>query len=128
MATSRHGDFGLYRRLARQARSSWASIAALFVVGLLATPLALLTPLPLKIAVDSVLGSHPLPGLLDALVPRTVAGAPNGMLLFVAALAVLIAFLAQLQAFAQKYLSAIAGEKLLLEFRARIFRHLQRVS
>jgi ATP-binding cassette subfamily B protein len=128
MTRARYGDLGLYRRLARQARSSWASIAALFVVGLLATPLALLTPLPLKIAVDSVLGSHPLPRFLDALVPRAVAETPNAMLLFVAALAVLIAFLAQLQAFAQKYLSAAAGEKLVLNFRARIFRHLQRVS
>ena len=128
MSTSRHGDVALYRRLARQARSSWASIAGLFVVGLLATPLALLMPLPLKIAVDSVLGPHPLPRFLDVLVPEAVARTPNAMLLLVAVLAVLIAAFSQMQLFAQKYLSAVAGEQLVLDLRARIFRHLQRVS
>src|SRR5436190_21994302 len=64
MTTPHYADFALYRRLARQARIAWRSIAALFLVGLLATPLALLTPLPLKIAVDSVLGARPLPPFL----------------------------------------------------------------
>ena len=36
---------------------------------MLAAPLALLTPVPLAIAVDSVIGSQPLPGFLDAIVP-----------------------------------------------------------
>jgi len=80
MTTSRYGDFALYRRLARQARSSWPYIAMLFLVGLLASPLALLAPLPLKIAVDSVLGSRPLPRFLDALVPTAVTRAPTVLL------------------------------------------------
>src|SRR5207245_5754009 len=58
-------DLALYRRLARQAAASWHLVAVLFLVSLLASPLALLAPLPLKIAVDSVLGSRPLPGLLE---------------------------------------------------------------
>jgi len=33
----------------------------MLLLSLLAPPLALLTPLPLKIAVDNVLGGHPLP-------------------------------------------------------------------
>src|SRR5207249_10679793 len=63
-------DLALHRRLARQAAASWHLVAVLFLVSLLASPLALLAPLPLKIAVDSVLGSRPLPGLLDALLDR----------------------------------------------------------
>src|SRR5918994_4662822 len=126
--TSGYADLGLYRRLARQARSSWSHITALFLVGLLASPLALLTPLPLKIAVDSVLGSRPLPGFLDVLVPAAVTRTPTLLLVLVVALTVLIAFLSQLQAFAHRYLSAAAGEKLVLDFRARIFRQLQRLS
>jgi len=128
MTTSRYGELGLYRRLARQTRSSWLSIAALFLVGLLASPLALLTPLPLKIAVDSVLGSRPLPGFLNALVPATVTRTPTVLLMFVAAFALFIALLSQLQALASKYLTAAAGELIVLDFRARIFRHLQRLS
>ena len=85
MTTSPYGDFTLYRRLARHTRSSWPSIAALFVVGLLATPLALLTPLPLKIAVDNVLGSRPLPHFLDVVVPAAITRTPMSLLLSVAA-------------------------------------------
>src|SRR5437867_7510800 len=128
MTRSRLGDFALYRRLARHTRSSWPSIAALFLVGLLATPLALLAPLPLKIAVDSVLGGHPLPRFLDALVPRSVSGSTAGLLLLVAAVAVLVTLLGELQGLATKYLSAAAGEREVRDFRARLFGHLQRLS
>src|SRR6266699_1449963 len=102
MKTSRFGDFALYRRLARHTRASWSSITGLVLVGLLATPLALLTPLPLKIAVDSVLGSRPLPHFLGVLVPATVTTSPFVLLAFVAALTLLIALLTQLQALASK--------------------------
>jgi ATP-binding cassette subfamily B protein len=121
-------DLALFRRLLQQARPHWLRLATLFAVGLLASPLTLLAPLPLKIGVDTVLGSHPLPGWLDALVPTAVARTPAALLVLVAILALLIALLSQLQAFATTYLTAAAGERLVLDFRARIFRHLQRLS
>jgi hypothetical protein len=34
----------------------------MLLLGLLWSPMALLTPLPLKIAVDSAIGAEPLPG------------------------------------------------------------------
>jgi ATP-binding cassette subfamily B protein len=128
MARSRYGDLEIYARLARQARSSWPPIAGLFLVGLLATPLTLLTPLPLKLAVDSVLGSRPLPPALAAVIPAAITRTPAALLVFIAALALLIALLTQLQALASKYLTAVAGERLVLDFRTAIFRHLQRLS
>ena len=120
-------DLALYRRLARQAVPIWPLVAALFLVGLLATPLALLAPLPLKIAVDTVLGSRPLPTLLASLLPPAMRS-PSGVLVLVAVLAILIAVATQLQVAAQKYLTVLAGERLQLDFRARIFQHLQRLS
>src|SRR5438046_6809293 len=125
MATSRFGDLRLYRRLADQARSSWRSIVGLFLLSLLASPLALLAPMPLKIAVDSVLNSRPLPGFLRPLVPAAVARSPTALLLLVAALAVLITLLSQLQSLARAYLTAAAGERLVLDVRARISPRLQ---
>jgi ATP-binding cassette subfamily B protein len=121
-------DLALFRRLLQQARSHSLRLATLFAVGLLASPLALLAPLPLKIGVDSVLDSRPLPRLLDAVVPTAIARTPATLLVLVAILALLIALLTQLQAFAATYLTAAAGERLVLDFRARIFRHLQRLS
>ena len=61
---------------------------------MLSSVFTLLTPLPLKIAVDSVIGSKPLPGPLDAL-PRAVSGSHTGILIFAAALFVLITLLKQ---------------------------------
>src|SRR3989442_1103956 len=104
-------DLALYRRLARQAAASWHLVAVLFLVSLLASPLALLAPLPLKIAVDSVLGSRPLPGLLDALLPEGATRSTAGLLILVAALAVFIALANQLQVTVQKYLTVLAGER-----------------
>src|SRR6266498_2683524 len=60
-------DFPLYRRLLDETRPYRLHIVGVFVLSLLASPLALLTPVPLKVAVDSVLDSHPVPHALDAL-------------------------------------------------------------
>jgi len=121
-------DLALYRRLARQAAPMWRLVAAVFVVGLLASPLALLAPLPLKIGVDNVLGSRPLPTWVAALLPASVARSTSALLALVAVLAILIAVATQLQVAAQKYLTVLAGERLQLDFRARLFQHLQRLS
>src|SRR5262245_32417467 len=69
MATSGYGDLVLLRRLLRQVQPYWALITASFLLSLLAGPLALLIPLPLQIAVDSAVGSRPLPDVLIALLP-----------------------------------------------------------
>ncbi|HEX9347740.1 MAG TPA: ATP-binding cassette domain-containing protein [Gemmatimonadales bacterium] len=121
-------DLALYRRLARQAAPMWRLVAAVFVVGLLASPLALLAPLPLKIGVDTVLGSRPLTAWVAALLPASVARSSSALLALVAVLAILIAVATQLQVAAQKYLTVLAGERLQLDFRARLFQHLQRLS
>ena len=55
----------------------------LFLLSLLSTPLALLAPLPLKIVVDSVIGSEPLPGFLLTLLPGAVLGIVGGLYNFI---------------------------------------------
>src|SRR5574341_1459913 len=93
-----YGDLTLYRRLLAQARPYWAHIFALLLLGLLSTPIALLTPLPLKIAVDSVSGSEPFPGFLEPLVPAGVESSRNAVFLLAASLLVVIVLLNQIQA------------------------------
>src|SRR5438094_918149 len=53
------GNVALYRKLLRQTLPYWAGIAGLFALGLLASAVALLNPVPLKLVVDSVLGTRP---------------------------------------------------------------------
>ena len=75
----------LYRRLLTYARPYWPHILLVFVLQLLSTPLALLGPLPLKIAVDTVLGSRPLPAWLRTVIPDDWTGSATAMLSLAAA-------------------------------------------
>jgi ATP-binding cassette, subfamily B, bacterial len=118
----------VYRRLFAEARPFSLHIAGLLVLSVLSALFTLLIPLPLKIAVDNVIGSHPLPGLLDSVLPDAVARSSTGVLVFAVGLLVVIMLLKQLEEFASLVLSTYAGQKLLLSFRARLFRHVQRLS
>jgi ATP-binding cassette subfamily B protein len=118
----------LYRRLFAEARPFSLHITGLLLLSVLSALLTLLIPLPLKIAVDNVIGSQPLPGLLDSVLPNAVSGSGTDVLVLAVVLLVLIMLLKQLEEFASLVLSTYAGQKLLLSFRARLFRHVQRLS
>jgi len=118
----------LYARLLRQAQPYWLHLAALFVVSLLSIPLALLIPLPVKIAVDNVISSHSLPGFFEAVLPAAATRSGAGVLVFAALLLVSIALLEQIQGLFSSLLRTYLGEKLVLTFRAQLFHHAQRLS
>src|SRR5437867_2360659 len=122
------GDVVLFRRLLSQARPYWPHVAALFLLSLLSSPLSLLAPLPLKIAVDSVIGSHPLPHVIAPLVPEAIAHSPAALLAIAVGLLGAVALLRQLQGLTNTLLQAYVKEKLVQNFRARLFRHVQRLS
>lgn len=124
----RYSDSTLYRRLLRQARPYWLHVTGVFLISLLSTPIALLTPLPLKIAVDSALGDHPLPGPLAAVLPNSLTQPGTGIVFVAAGLVVAVALLRQIQELSSTLLRTYAGERLVLEFRALLFRHVQRLS
>jgi ATP-binding cassette subfamily B protein len=118
----------VYRRLAAEARPFSLHIGGLLILSVLSSISTLLIPVPLKIAVDNVIGSHPLPGVLDALLPNAVTSSSTEVLVLAVVLLVLFMLLKQLVEFATLVLSTYAGQKLLLSFRARLFRHVQRLS
>jgi ATP-binding cassette subfamily B protein len=118
----------VYRRLAAYARPYWPQILLVLLLQLLATPLALLGPVPLKIAVDTVIGSRPLPGWLQAALPASLTGSATMLLGLAAALLVLTAVLGSLLDMATGLLQTYTGEKLAQDFRSRLFRHVQRLS
>jgi ATP-binding cassette subfamily B protein len=126
MASSRRSASSLYRRLLGQARPYWLHIAGVLLLGLLATPVALLTPLPLKIVVDSVLGSHPLPRFLDFLAPAEPSA--TSLLALAIVLVIAIALLGRLVELGSLLLRTYTGEMLVLNFRSMLFRHVQRLS
>ena len=128
MATVKPSDFVLYRRLLQQTRPYWPHIVGIFLIDLLATPLSLLGPIPLKIAVDTVVGSAPLPSFLVAVLPEAATRSGFGLLIMAAILQIVVVLLSQLQGLGSHVLRTHTGEGLTLDFRARLFRHVQRLA
>jgi ATP-binding cassette, subfamily B, bacterial len=117
-----------WRRVAREVRPFRRHLGILLALNLAGSALALLLPVPLKIAVDSVIGSHPAPGFLEALLPSGLTGSDEALLPVVAVLFVLIALLMQLQELGVLMFSTYTGERLTLGFRTKLFGHVQRLS
>jgi len=124
----RRSDLGVYRRLLRYGWPYRLHLVGIIALGLLSPPLALLGPVPLKIAVDSVLGDQPLPAFVVALMPADFAPSKAFVLTLVIGLVLGTALLVHVQAAAQWLLQSYTGERLVLGFRAGLFRHLQRLS
>ncbi len=117
----------LWRCLLAEVRPFWRQVLVILVLDLLATPLLLLSPVPIKIAVDNVLGDKPLPTYLDRLLPDAVTGSDR--LLFVAAvLQVVVVLLFQLQQLLSYGLRTRTGEALTQTVRDKLFAHAQRLS
>ena len=112
-------------RILLQSRRCWPHLAGIAVLSLLSMPLTLLYPLPLKIAVDSVLGQQPLPNFLVRFLP-TMRPGPVAIG-FAVGLLLVIALLANLQSLASWYLQTYTGEKLVWDFRAELLSHVQRL-
>gem|GEM_PF-7098594 len=91
----------------------------------LSLPLTLLYPLPLKIVVDNVFGSEPIPKWL-LLTPHWASGrsAALGCAIFVL---LAIALVVNLQGLAAWWLQTYTGEKLVWDFRARLLNQVQRL-
>jgi ATP-binding cassette, subfamily B, bacterial len=124
----KYSDRVLFGRLLLEARPFWPHLAALFLLSLLGMPFMLLNPVPLKIAVDSVLGNHPLPGWLATVLPAGTGPTDAIALLGLAGLVVAIALAKQAVDLAFGVLRSYTGERIVLAFRAKLFRHSQNLS
>jgi ATP-binding cassette, subfamily B, bacterial len=119
-------DMRLWSRIYLETAGYRLAALALLMIEFLATPLFLLAPIPLAIAVDSVLGDKPLPGLADAILPDSIT--PISLLAFAAALQIGVVLLTDLQALSQNVLLTWIQEKLTLRMRSRLLTHVQRLS
>src|SRR6266851_8074406 len=101
-------------------------LVALLVISLLAVPITLVFPLPIKLLVDSVLGSQPLPGYLTIFVGSQVSKS----LAISLAISILLgtAILTYLQNLVNVWYANRVGNRMTLDVRARLFRQMQRLS
>ncbi len=128
METSRYGDLHLYGRILGQARSYWHHIVGVFLLDLLASPLGLLGPVPLKIAVDSAIGDRPLPRFVEPLLPAGATHSRTDALLLAVGLLIGLTVLRQTQGLISSLLRTYTSIKLVRDFRSQLFGHAQRLS
>src|SRR5262245_8560179 len=105
----------------------YSALAAAAVVGSLAvTGVGLLTPWPMKILVDSVLGNEPLPSVLTGL----VGGAPakSALLVAVVASGFALAALTSAVTVVTGYVTTKLDLAMTLDFRSDLFQQAQRLS
>ncbi|MBN1794082.1 MAG: ABC transporter ATP-binding protein [Candidatus Omnitrophica bacterium] len=124
----KYSDIEIFRRAIMLSRPYWMHIILIFLLGLLATPLALLVPVPLKIVVDSVIGANPLPKLLSFFIPQAILADKARLLLFAVFMQIAVVLLMQLQSLISYVMQTYTGTRLTLSFRKRLFGHIQRLS
>ncbi len=100
-------------------------IAAISLLG--ATAMELLAPWPIKLVIDYVLLSQPLPDSMSWLAPLFAQGSQTALIVISCSIAV-IALLSGGFAYLQTYLSAKVGYRLVYALRRELFAHLQRLS
>jgi len=101
-------------------------IVVLLIISLTAVPITLIFPLPIKLLVDSVLGSQPLPGYLTVFVGSQLS---KSLTLWLAITILMgTAVLTYLQNLVNVWYTNKVGNRMTLEVRARLFRQMQRLS
>src|SRR3989449_9900188 len=101
-------------------------IVVLLIICLIAVPITLIFPLPIKLLVDSVLCSQPLQGYLTVFVGSQLYKSHALWL----AIAILMgtAVLTYLQNLVNVWYANKVGNRMTLDVRARLFRQMQRLS
>ncbi len=120
--------FRLYLRALQEARGYWSKFTLILFLGLLGTPIALLTPLPVKMVVDNVLSDEPLPGVLAWWLPQWGSSSTEAILIVTIALAVFIAIVTIAHQTAEWLLREYVAEKMVLDFRGKLFLHSLQMS
>ncbi|HWF52705.1 MAG TPA: ABC transporter ATP-binding protein, partial [Solirubrobacteraceae bacterium] len=107
------------------ARRRWRGWTAIIATTLLGTGASLLAPLPLKVLVDSVLGSHPAPAVMRWL---PGAGTDHGLLVWVVIAEILVFLAASLIDVASTFLWTIVGQGMVFDLARDVFAKVQRRS
>ncbi|HJT70719.1 MAG TPA: ABC transporter ATP-binding protein [Terriglobales bacterium] len=119
------GNRSVLIRVLGECRTCWPHLLGIAFLSFLSLPLTLLYPLPLKIVVDNVLGTQPLPDWLFWHI--SWGGMHRTALAFAIFVLLGIAVLVNLQGLASWWLQTYTGEKLVWDFRARLLNHVQRL-
>ena len=117
----------LYGRALGEVRPCWPALGGILLLGLLWTPIALVIPLPVKIILDNVIGSAPLPHWIDWL-PGVVHRGQDAALWVALAMTVAIALVVLAHNTADWLLRESLAERMVRGLRRRMIRKSLEVS
>ena len=119
---------GMLRRVFAELKPYSMSIIVLLVVSLSAIPITLITPLPIKLTVDNIIGSSTLPGYVTFLLPGGLQASKDYVLWLALGILVGSTLLTYLQNLVNVWLTNKIGNRMTLDVRDRLFRQMQRLS
>ena len=102
-----------------------ARVAAIAILALTEIGLAALSPWPLKIVVDSVLGGHPVPDWFAVLIPSRVGASAVALLVIVVVAGLLLQIAHELVRMIDTQLQVDTGQRIVYNLRAKLLEHLQ---
>jgi ABC-type multidrug transport system fused ATPase/permease subunit len=109
-------------------RPYWKHLVVVLLAMLVETLMGLAAPWPLKLALDNVLGSHPLPEWLSIIHESFLGEGKNAILHFAALAVVAIAVLDGISSYADSYFTTSIGQWIAHDLRRTVYDHLQRLS
>ncbi len=115
-------------RLLGEIRPYGWSIVFIFAVSLIAIPVTLITPLPIKIIVDNVLGTQPMPSYLRIITPILGLSSKESVILIAISILLASTILNYTQNLLNIWYQNKVGNRITLDMRARLFRQMQRLS
>ena len=127
-ASASTSTVSLCRRILLEARPYWGHFFLVFLLVLCATPIVLLAPFPLKIAIDGVIGGKPLPSLVRVLFPGSWIQNPSSLLAVACVLSFSFILLQNFHAFSSWLYQRYVAEKSIILARAQLFAHVQKLS
>jgi ATP-binding cassette subfamily B protein len=118
-------SYRIYLRALKETRAFWPHLGLILFMGLLGAPLGLLTPLPMKIIVDSVVGGAPAPSWLD---PALFGLEPRALFPLAVGLTVALAFATLGHRLVEWLFREWVAERIVHAFRVKLFRKLLDIS
>ena len=106
----------------------WKALTLALVAVLGETLTSILEPWPIKIVVDNILQSKPLPGLLGRAVTGLFGQNPYAVLNFAVAAVAGIAVVGAVSAYFEKYLTTSVSQWVGHDLRRTLYQHIQRLS
>ncbi len=113
--------------LFQETKQYWNHILLIFLINLVAIPLSLATPIPIKIAIDYIIGNRELPTfVLGSL--KIFSNPETCFTTIICFLYFMLLLFNSLQAYMAWYYQSYVGEKMVKGLRSKLFSHVQKLS